>query len=32
VAGKTLIYICRNRTCKLPVETTREALVLLKPE
>lgn len=29
-AGKTLIYICKNSHCLSPVETTSEALVLLK--
>ncbi len=28
--NKTLIYICENKTCKLPVETTLEALKFLK--
>jgi len=27
VPGKTLIYICQNNTCMLPVETVEEALV-----
>jgi len=26
VPGKTLIYICQNNTCMLPVETVEEAL------
>ncbi|WP_159518164.1 thioredoxin domain-containing protein [Sunxiuqinia indica] len=26
VNGKTLIYICQNNTCQLPVESTKEAL------
>lgn len=30
VAGKTLIYICRNKSCMLPVETVEEALALIK--
>ena len=29
VANKTFIYVCENRTCKLPVESTGEALKLL---
>ncbi|MFC2107061.1 thioredoxin domain-containing protein [Bacteroidota bacterium] len=24
--GKTMIYVCRNKTCKLPVKNTKEAL------
>ncbi|MDZ4716199.1 MAG: thioredoxin domain-containing protein [Cytophagales bacterium] len=30
VEGKTLIYVCVNKTCKQPVATVHEALVLLK--
>jgi uncharacterized protein YyaL (SSP411 family) len=30
VAGKTLIYLCRNRTCRLPVESSSDAILLLK--
>ncbi|MFZ7115079.1 MAG: thioredoxin domain-containing protein [Bacteroidota bacterium] len=30
VADKTYIYVCENKTCKLPVESTGEALKLLK--
>jgi uncharacterized protein YyaL (SSP411 family) len=30
VEGKTLIYVCENRVCKLPVETVDEALQLIK--
>ena len=30
VAGKTLIYICQNQSCMLPVETVEEALALIK--
>ncbi len=30
VNNKTLIYVCENKTCKLPVETTSEALKFLK--
>jgi len=26
VLGKTLIYVCENRTCQLPVEETKKAL------
>ncbi|MBT8235977.1 MAG: thioredoxin domain-containing protein [Bacteroidia bacterium] len=26
VEGETLIYVCQNHTCKLPVQTTEEAL------
>ena len=29
VANKTFIYVCENKTCKLPVESTAEALKLL---
>ena len=28
--GKTLIYICRNETCELPVESVEEAMKLIK--
>jgi uncharacterized protein YyaL (SSP411 family) len=28
--GKTLIYICSNKTCKLPIENSDEAISLLK--
>ena len=28
--GKTLIYICSNKTCKLPIENPAEAITLLK--
>jgi len=30
VSGKTLIYICQNNSCQLPVETVEEALILLQ--
>lgn len=30
VAGKTLIYLCRNKTCKLPVESSSDVLGLFK--
>jgi uncharacterized protein YyaL (SSP411 family) len=30
VNGKTLIYVCENRVCKLPVEKTEEAVKLLQ--
>jgi hypothetical protein len=30
IKGKTLIYVCENRTCKLPVESVTESLKLLK--
>lgn len=30
VEGKTMIYICRNKTCQLPVETIEEALEQMK--
>ena len=30
--GKSLIYICTNKTCKLPVDSPFEALTLLKKE
>ena len=26
IPGKTLIYVCKNNSCKLPVETVEEAL------
>jgi len=29
VSGKTLIYICQDNSCRLPVETVEEALTLL---
>ena len=29
VEGKTFIYVCEDRTCKLPVETATEALKIL---
>jgi len=29
INDKTTIYVCRNRTCKLPVNTVEEALVLI---
>ncbi|MBK8585124.1 MAG: thioredoxin domain-containing protein [Bacteroidetes bacterium] len=29
VANKTFIYVCENKTCKLPVESTAEALKLI---
>ena len=29
-SGKTLIYICSNKTCKLPVENPQDAVELLK--
>jgi uncharacterized protein YyaL (SSP411 family) len=30
VSGKTLIYICQNKSCQLPVETVEEALTLIR--
>ncbi|MBK5283913.1 MAG: thioredoxin domain-containing protein [Bacteroidia bacterium] len=30
VAGKTLIYVCENSVCKLPVQKTEEAFKLIK--
>ena len=30
VKGKTIIYVCRNRTCKLPVQEVNKALELFK--
>src|SRR5262245_41942332 len=30
VEGKTLIYVCRNMACRLPVETVGEASKLLE--
>ena len=29
VSGKTLIYICQNNSCQLPVETVEEAIELV---
>jgi uncharacterized protein YyaL (SSP411 family) len=29
VSGKTLIYICQNNSCQLPVETVAEAIALI---
>ena len=29
IPGKTLIYVCENKTCKLPVTSVKEALLLL---
>jgi uncharacterized protein YyaL (SSP411 family) len=29
-AGKTMIYVCENNTCQLPVETVEEALKLIQ--
>ena len=31
VDGQTTIYVCKNRTCQLPVHTVEEALVQMKP-
>lgn len=30
--GKTLIYVCQNKTCKMPVSSVKDALPLLQPE
>ena len=30
VPGKTLIYICQDKSCMLPVETVEEAIKLLR--
>ncbi|MDP2114669.1 MAG: AGE family epimerase/isomerase, partial [Bacteroidota bacterium] len=30
VAGKTLIYICQDNSCQLPVETVEEAMALIR--
>ena len=30
VANETLIYVCKNNTCQLPVKTTEEAMNLIK--
>ena len=30
--GKTLIYVCRNKTCQLPVSEVEEALKQLEPQ
>lgn len=32
VSGKTLIYICQDKSCLLPVETVEEALKLINPK
>lgn len=31
VEGRTLLYVCENKTCKLPVEEVSEALKLTLP-
>ena len=31
VAGSTMIYVCRNKVCKLPVKTVPEAMDQLNP-
>jgi len=30
IEGKTMIYVCQNKTCKFPVETVEEALKQIK--
>ncbi len=30
IAGKTMIYVCKNKTCKMPVEEVEEALKQIK--
>jgi uncharacterized protein YyaL (SSP411 family) len=30
IPGKTLIYVCEDKTCKLPVKTIKEVLLLLR--
>ena len=30
IEGKTMIYVCSNKTCKLPVESVEEALATLR--
>ncbi|MBA4410863.1 MAG: thioredoxin domain-containing protein [Odoribacter sp.] len=30
VSGKTLIYICQDKSCQLPVETVEEALAIIR--
>ncbi|MCX6291210.1 MAG: thioredoxin domain-containing protein [Bacteroidetes bacterium] len=30
IEGKTLIYVCRNKTCQLPSENTNDAIRLMK--
>jgi len=30
VSGKTLIYICQNNSCQLPVESVEQAMVLIR--
>ncbi len=30
--AKTLIYICTNKSCKLPIESAKEAITLLKKD
>lgn len=32
VEGKTLVYVCKNRSCQLPVSEVKEALKQLEPE
>jgi hypothetical protein len=32
ISGKTLIYICRNKVCKLPLESPEKAIVELKAQ
>lgn len=32
MSGQTLIYVCRNKVCKLPTEDFNKALELLKEE
>lgn len=32
VAGKTMIYVCRNKTCKLPVELPQQAVSQIRSE
>ncbi len=31
IEGATMTYVCQNKVCKLPVESTEEALELIKP-
>ena len=32
IPGKTFIYVCKNKTCKLPVEEAAKAMDQLKDE
>ena len=30
ISGKTMIYVCKQKSCRLPVETPRKALVQIR--